>query len=59
MQGRLTHALFTALRAFHASRVPVSFFMPVSASRKEAEDKAFDYNADKTFARAVSELRVR
>jgi hypothetical protein len=57
VQGKMTHAFFQALNAFHADRLTADFFEPVSANRKEAENKAFDWNAAKDFARAVARKR--
>lgn len=54
VQGRLTHAVFGALNAFHSDRLPASFFEPIAATKREAEDMAFDWKAAKNVARAVA-----
>lgn len=56
--GRMTFAVFQALNAVKAERLPASFFEPVSASRKEAEDKAFDWTVSKNVARAMAGMRL-
>lgn len=51
-QGRQTFAFFQALCAAKAERLPAAFFEPMSSSKEEAEDKAFDFNAARATARA-------
>lgn len=57
VSGRHTFSVFQALCASRADKLPPSFFEPVSSSRKEAEDRSFDYNAVLAFQRAVAGMK--